>query len=208
MKWVQSLVITILITGQILSAQDFGTSFLSREKSVNGLLQQIDSQFPRSLTWSSYQIEDTIIYNSPNLLRLFKNEIYHFLITFSFDSKKKKITHQNFQKNKYAIKVDVADTSAFVVKTVSASPQGVSIRGVAQGEIDTHTFIKFSVVTVKGQEVGGALFGLVSPGNKNYLGFTQYLQDINPTYFIPRDSNALYSPEFERIDRSFFIGKK
>ena len=89
MKWVQSLVITILITGQILSAQDFGTSFLSREKSVNGLLQQIDSQFPRSLTWSSYQIEDTIIYNSPNLLRLFKNEIYHFLITFSFDSKKK-----------------------------------------------------------------------------------------------------------------------
>lgn len=167
-------------------------------------LEVIDSLDPQKVTTRGYLLDNELFYDKPNLIRLQNGEFYHLNFTFTFKEDERTITHKNFEQEKHELLVAVDDTSSFAVKTVSNTPKGIAIYGIAGKKNDKWSMLTVTLLDRKRKVLGVGIFQMVYQSDLDpTLGFTQFMYEKTRIENLKVSTNKLLDEAHKKLLEPF-----
>lgn len=176
-------------------------------------LEVVDSLDDQIVTTRGYILENELFYDKPNLIRLQNGEYHQLNFTFTFKKADKIITHNNFREGKYELVVAIDDSNTFMINTVSSTPKGISIYGIAGNENNKWSILTITLLDRKKKVLGAGIFQIVYQSDLTPIhGFTQFMYErtkvenikISTNNFLDQAHSKLLEA-FQKPDASFRI---
>lgn len=109
-----------------LSAQDL-------EQLISSKFEVIDDKDHQLIDCNTYKFADEILYDNPNVVRLYENGAYRFDFRFSYFGKDEVINQTNYLNKFYSVQIPASAQENYRITAISPSGDKLSIFAIATG---------------------------------------------------------------------------
>lgn len=145
-------------------------------------IEVVDSLDPQKVICLAYRFDDTIIYDSPMLLRLYPNQYYHLKFRFRLFTKDGQVDHSNYQKKKFRLEISPSDPESFDIRQIAPHADGISLYGTCLQQSERSGAFEIRLIDPNSQLAGNGNFKLTLPNRQTDDFIPSYLHETIDKY--------------------------
>lgn len=105
------------------------------EQLISSKFEVIDEQDHQWLDCNTYRFGDEVLYDNPNMVRLYENGAYRFDFQFTYFGENGIITPNNYLEQFYSVQIPTSTEENYRITAISPAGDKLSIYAIATGEV-------------------------------------------------------------------------
>lgn len=173
---------SFLLLGVSLSAQEL-------EQLISSKFEVIDEQDHQFIDCNTFRFGDEVLYDNPNVVRLYENGAYRFDLNFSYFADNEIINPSNYLDKFYSITVPESAKKNYRVTAISPKGNKLSIYAIATGDPGVQDTFRIQLLDKEAQLLADAIYP---------FEVREDIPGANETAFLPMKME--YKPIFVRLE--------
>lgn len=165
-----------------LSAQEL-------EQLISSKFEVIDEQDHQFIDCNTFRFGDEVLYDNPNVVRLYENGAYRFDLNFSYFGDNEIINPSNYLDKFYSVTVPKSSKENYRVTAISPKGNKLSIYAIATGEPGTQDTFRIQLLDKEAKLLADAIYP---------FEVREDVPGANETAFLPMKME--YKPIFVRLE--------
>ncbi|PHN05853.1 hypothetical protein [Flavilitoribacter nigricans] len=128
------------------------------EQLISSKVEIIDQQDRQFLDCNTYRFGDEVLYDNPNLIRLYENEAYRFDLNFSYFAGNSVINPRNYLDKFYSVKIPESVRENYRITAITPKGDNVSIYAIATGQAGNQDTFRIQLFDDKAELLADAIY--------------------------------------------------
>ncbi|PHN05854.1 hypothetical protein [Flavilitoribacter nigricans] len=171
--------ITVFVAGLLLTTHVSGQN-IDIEPWFSSEIEVVDSLDPQKVICNAYRLGSTVIYDSPQFLRLYPDQYYHLKFRFRLFNGLQEIDHLNYRDQQYQLEIKPSNPHHFKINAISPQANGISVYGVSTAKTGDLAAFEVRLIDPGGQLAGNGNFDLVIPTQDLDVFYPNYMNRLPP----------------------------